>query len=883
MQIPDLDFKRAALLDVHELAKLLNTNLNNGLTAKEAESRFTRFGANIISNKKDKSAIDIFIKQFKNPLVYILIFAFVLSATFFSAMDAAVIFLALALNVGVGFFQERKADNIYKNLSEELTDKASVLRDAKMQKIDAKHLTVGDIVILEAGKKVPADARVFDVQNLKVDESALTGESKPVEKKENIDDVLELSDASTLVFAGTLITDGMAKAIVYKVGDKTEFGKIAQAIDTDEKAQTPIQKQIAKLSRIIATVMIFVSVSIVALAFSRGMPIEDIALLTIALAVASIPEGLPAAISVALAVGMERILKKGGLVKYPAAAEALGSVDFILTDKTGTLTSGNMRLVNIKTISTLNKKEFELNLDVKETLKLAVLASDAFVEIDENQKASVHGRPIERAILSAGIENDLRQDTLFANGFGRLDFVPFSSQRRFAISLNKDPERGHKVILSGAPEALIELSEFVLQDGQSVKFTDEMKKELYKKQEEYSKQALRLTAVAFSYSSNISEELKNPQGKKMPMIFAGLLLFEDEIRDSAISAVEDAKKMGTEVLMVTGDHSTTALAIAQKVGIANSPEQVIKGVEFEKLKDKEILSLINGPRKKRVFARMLPNHKKRLAQVLQKAGNSIAMTGDGINDAPALSIANIGIAVESGTDVAKAAADMILLKSSFASISFAIKEGRRVLVNIYKTIIYLLSTAVGEVVLIAVALLFGGPVPLLPSQLLWHNIIEGGLMNFPFAFDKDVKNTGRLAKDKEDFERKNYLFTAYLAVVFPSVLLFLYAFMLQLKYDITHLRTVLFVTFSTTGFFLALSLKNVYKPVWKTKLFSNPYLNIALSVNMILLLVVFAFEFTRNFLGISIPNKFDIYLILAAALFKWFAIEFGKWLFFKTG
>ncbi len=875
-----LEIENAHSKNKDVLIDALNTNQETGLSTNEAQKRLEVFSYNIAVSGRDKGAFDILIKQFKNPLILILLFAVFLSSVFSSLTDALIILFALLVNVLIGFLQERKAGKIFEALSKHLDEKVTVIRNANKTLIDSKELVPGDIVLLEAGKKVPADLRILEAKHLKVDESVLTGESEPVEKKDTVcPENTELHNRENMLYAGTLILDGLAKAVTVYTAENTEFGKIAKESKLDNEEKTPVQKKVEKLSKIIAGAMVVVSAVIVALAYIQGLGFSELLLLVVALAVAAVPEGLPAAIAAALAVGMERILRRGGLVKYPAAAEALGSVDYILTDKTGTLTSGQMNMIRKIPFACIGKSNCVDTSDETEIIKAAVLVSDAYLE-KTTDGVKIHGRPIEKAIISSGMEQGFRQDEMFESLYTRLDFIPFSSARRFAVSLNKDPNFEKVAYLSGAPETLIEKSNFVLLNGESVKFTDDMKKRFLDLQSELSAKSYRITAAAKAHTDNL-DIFKSDKNEYPAIVFLGLMVFEDEVRDSAIRAVQDAQKMGTEVLMLTGDNKYTALAIARRVGIADDEQQVILGSDFENMNEGEVFNAIQRTDKPlRVFARMLPKHKKHLINILQRHDSAVAMTGDGINDAPALSLANIGIAVESGTDVAKSAADMILLKSSFESISFAIKEGRRVLLNIYKTIVYLLSTSVSETILIGVALSFGGPLPLLPSQLLWHNLIEGGLMNFPFAFDKETKNTDVLSKNKKGFERRNYIFTAYLAILFSSLLLFAYAFMLYMNFSIEAIRTVLFVTFSTSGFFLALSLRNIFKPVFMSNLFSNPYLNVALAVNIFLLIVAFAFEPLRNILGIHIPSNFELVIILSIALVKWVGIELIKFFLF---
>ncbi len=879
----NIKIEKAYAKEAKDLLQILATDMNKGLSEPEAKKRLEEFGKNKIQKKKERTSLEIIIAQLSNPLVVILIFAFAMSYLLFSKVDAAIVLAAIVLNVFIGYMQEKKASGIFKKLESKIEKTLSVLRDGKEQSIVAEDLVPGDIVFIEAGKSIPADLYILESQNLKVDESALTGESVAVDKEVTVlDEETPLHKRKNILFAGTLVLDGLAKALVIRTADNTELGKIADDVDVSYESNTPIQKKMAKLSQIIAISIASISIALVLLAIYRGYEIKEAVFLVIALAVAAVPEGLPAAISVALAVGMERILKKGGLVKYPAAAESLGSVDYILTDKTGTLTSGKMSLSQLRSYgSSFENENQNLSQDQLSILRAATLASDAYFELKDG-KLVAHGRPIEKAIILKAQEKGLNQKEMFENGFERLDFIPFSSARRFAVSLNRDKDFGTRAYLSGAPETLLALSKYLFFNGETVLFDEEKKKEFNDLQSRLSSEGKRLTAVAMTNVASL-DDFKKGSYEDLKITFLGFLVFEDAVRESVPPAIDAAHKMGLKVLMLTGDNKETAIAIAKKSNILNendSNESAILGIDFEKLSDKEVLRRVEKKNGLRVFARMLPRHKKRMMSILQNAGYSVAMTGDGINDAPALSVANIGIAVESGTDVAKAAADMILLKGSFASISFAIKEGRRVLSNIYKIIVYMLSTSFGEMVLISVALIFGGPLPLLPSQLLWHNIVEGGLMNFPFAFDKETKNTGRLAKDKDEFEKKHFIFAAYLAVIFSSLLLLAYLYMLQHSASIESIRTVMFVTLSTSGFFLALSLRNVFKPFWRSKPFSNTYLNIALAVNIFLLLLTFLIEPLRNILGLVVPGVFEIEIIVVIALLKWLGIELTKYFIF---
>ena len=601
----------------------LGVKLDCGLSSAEAKKRVEKFGLNVFDDKKKLSAFLILLRQLKNPLIFILVFAFFASVFISSYKEAVVILLAILINVLIGFYQEFKAQKIFVHLSNALKIKTLVLRDCKKQKIDSKFLVPGDIIILSAGNKVPADALIVESENLIIDESVLSGESEPQDKKA----VDKLADGEfepeNILYSGTLVADGYAKAVVFATGERSFWGKLTKETKSTKKDKSPSEKRIEKISKYITYIMTLVLALTVFLAVLRGMPFYDLILLAIALAVSAIPEGLPAAILSTLAVGMERILKKGGLAKSTSAAETLGVVDYILTDKTGTLTEGKMSLVGFYPFSsTQNKKskDAELDKDAFEILRAAILASDGTIEKTEN-KLSFHGRPIEQAILKKATELDLYQDKLFDSGFTRLDFQPFSSERRFAVSLNNF--KGKKVLFfSGAPESLIEISSLVRFDSKDIVFDKDKKDAMLLLQEHLSKKALRLTAAAYAILPG-SKTIESIDYSKLNIVFLGFMAFEDPVREDVPDSIKEAKKLGVEVLMLTGDNQFTALSVAKKSGIISENEnKFILGADVERYRDDEILKIINE-NKVKVFARMLPKHKKKIARILKENKKTI--------------------------------------------------------------------------------------------------------------------------------------------------------------------------------------------------------------------------------------------------------------------
>ena len=568
--------------------------------------------------------------------------------------------------------------------------------------------------------------------DLSVDESILTGEWAPVAKHAHtIVSEIEVAEKLNMLWGGTLISGGRAEGIVVKTGQKTKLGDFSKYLSL-ESIETPLQKAVKKIALFILLLVGVSLVGILVLGFFAGIPFVELVFIGAAISIAAIPNGLPATVTVVLAVGMSSVLKKGGLIRNLLAAETLGATTWILTDKTGTLTEGNMKLSSIvtgynKTISMLKKSSTEL----ERVLEATLLCSDS-TNISEGGELKFDGNPIDRAVSRAGIELDIKRQNLEALT-PRVAYLPFSSKRGFSASIN-NTEDGLTLYSTGSPEKILKFSnKYINANGEVVELDTDSRLKIKESFKNEAKAGKRIIAAGFKQTdrdSFLEERMgETPEDEVKGLIFLALLVFEDPVRASVNESIEFIKNANVDVTIVTGDNANTALYIAKETGIYKDKAQVITGKDFNSLEDKQILE---AARAGAVFARMAPENKLRLLIILQKDGEVVAMTGDGVNDAPTLQHAAIGIAVGSGTEVAKESSDLILLKNNFSTITDAIIEGRKIITNIRKIVIYLLSTSFSEVILVVGAILFGLPVPLLPAQILWANLIEEGIYEFWF-------------------------------------------------------------------------------------------------------------------------------------------------------
>ena len=813
-------------------------------------------------------------RQFASPITLVLIAAALATVFLSHFTDALIIAAALLVNVVMGLVQEGRASKAFEALKKGEARYAVVERGGEPIRIAAEDLVVGDIVMLSTGNAIPADVRLIEVHGLSINESALSGEWMAVEKNtEAAKEDAPLVERSGMAYAGTLVSAGAGKGIVVAIGGDTELGQIAMELGKKDESVTPLMRDIRQVARFILGAVSVVIVGIIVLGLLRGLPLDETIFTAIALAVASVPEGLPAAVTVVLALGMERILKSGGLVRNLLAAETLGTTSIILTDKTGTLTEGRMTLEMFVTRNgtATDAPEEEPNV----LLRGAVLASNAYVEerpeapVDE--KLVVHGRPIEQAIVMSGLKNGIAQHVLLKE-LPRLDELHFDSSRRFGGMLVDDGGKSVAYI-TGAPELFLSTIHTIA-DGTRTHFEDALSKA--------AQEGKRVIAVAraeasrgkFPNEADLLEFLASGE-------FLGLLVFSDVIRPEAKDAIAEMKSAGARVIMLTGDNPETALSIARAVRIADDEERAYTGVELSSLSDAELLELL---RSHTVFARVAPAEKLRIANVLKDAGEVTAMTGDGVNDAPALRAAAIGIALGSGTDVAKEASDLVLLDNGFSVITAAIREGRRLRDNFKKIFAYMLSTNFSEVVLITFSLIFGLPLPILATQVLWSNLIEGGLMNFAFAFEPLYPDAmKRNPKDPENarvLSPKLIKLIVLVGSITATVLIVIYLYLLSIKLPIEQIQTLMFVAVSVNCIFMAFSMKSFGTPLWKLPLFSNRFLLISLFASTALLLAALYVPFLQKLVHVTEPTPLQLLILVGFGLFNLATIELAKWVLF---
>lgn len=877
---------------IPRIVSQFDTNLETGLSLHRIEELRSKYGANIFETEKEEGIFKKILKQFKSPLVYILLIAGIVTLFLQEFIDTFVIFIVLFINVVVGTFQEERASRAFEKLNRSQEQFAIVIRDGKKAMIPSEELVPGDIITIESGYHVPADMRIFEEKGLMINEAALTGEWVAVTKDiEPRKESAPIAEQFNMAWMGTLVAAGYGKGVVVATGNNTEVGKIAKHLGRVEESPTPLQQSIKRLTRSLLYIIGISLVSIILLGMYRGESLGILLLTAIAVAVAAMPSGLPAAVTVVLALGMESILKRGGLVRNLLAAETLGATTVILTDKTGTLTQGKMKLSELHSLASLKthaRVKQEKSIDNKELLKAAVLASEAFIEeaYDAPKKLTVHGRPIERAIILEGLEQGLSQEDLKENN-ERLDFLHFESSRRFGISLNRrNRSVKQRLYISGAPEVLLEHSTHVYLSGKKI-LLDKEKREIFDiAQQHRSRDGMRLIGIAYrdvDWKKLPDEcELEKCVSVAKDLTFMGLLVFDDPIRSDVPEAIAIVKRAGARVIMLTGDNPDTAQKIARDVGIATEYDTVLLGDEIRHYDDDELFKAIKTTP---VFARVLPEQKLRIARLLKSKNEIVAMTGDGINDAPALRSANIGIAVGSGTEVAKEASDIILINDSFSIIVAAIEEGRKIIDNLKKITAYLLSTSFSEVFVIGVALIVGAPLPLLPSQILWANIIEEGLMSFAFAFEKPEK--GIMKRDPHSSRARNILtkelnlLIIIIASITGAFLIGLYFILLRLNLPIEEVRTFMFAALSLDSIFFAFSLKSLQRPVWKINLFDNWYLVAALTLSVLLLVGALTLPPLQLLLSLTSLSGFEMLALLGIGLFNLITIEITKYFIFE--
>ena len=716
---------------IQELTQQLKTNPEKGLSENEALSRLKQYGPNQLEQKPGKSLLRMFAEQLNNALIYVLFAAVIVTVMLQEYIDAVIILVVIAVNAVLGVYQEKKASKALESLQQLTFPKSTVKRDGKITEIDASELVPGDLVMLQAGQLITADLRLTESKSLQVEESALTGESVPVDKdaSEMVNgSEMPIGDRINMAFMNTTVTHGRGEGVVVATGMQTEIGKIANLIGDHLQNKTPLELKMAQLGRLLSWAAGGICVFIILLSLLQGRDLAEMFLTAVSLAVASIPEGLVAIVAVVLSMGVSRMSKNNAIVKKLPAVETLGSVNMICTDKTGTLTQNKMTVTQVVTsegaVEIIRGQENKAIETVQLLAKGMVLASDATLDGDQST-----GDPTEIALLM--LADDLMLDRKqLRKAFQRVSELPFDSVRKMMSVLVKNKEQ-YFVFTKGALGSLLKISTHFLSEGQPVPMTDEHRDFIKSQADGLSDQALRTLALGYKVSNS---EIPAEEMEK-DLIFIGLTGMLDPPREEARPSIEKARKAGITTIMITGDHKNTAFAIGAELGIASDRKEVLSGTELDKIPEDKWQEILE---KYRIFARVSPEHKVKIVNALKKGGNIVSMTGDGVNDAPSLQAADIGIAMGiTGTDVAKGAADIILTDDNFSTIVKAVEQGRNIYSNIKKAVIFLLTCNLGEVVAMIGCLLLGWPAPLLATQLLWINLVTDSLPAIALGMDPD--------------------------------------------------------------------------------------------------------------------------------------------------
>lgn len=860
-------------MDADDAVKALESSAD-GLSEGEAKSRLQKYGYNELQEKKKTPQWILFLNQFRDILIIILIIAAVISAFLGEALDAAVIVLIVVINAAIGFAQERRAEKALDALKKLASKQAQVIRGKETKIIDARELVPGDIIILNVGDRIPADARILEQFNLKADESVLTGESVPSEKSAAATKEAAVAERHNMLFSGTTVVYGRCTAVIVETGMRTEFGKIAALLQQEKEEKTPLQEKLEVFGKHLGLVILAITALIFAGGSLQGRDVLEMFLTAVSLAVAAIPEGLPAVVTITLAIGLLRMAKRNAIVRKLASVETLGSTTVIASDKTGTLTVNQMTVrklyVNGETIDVTGEgydtggkfiragKEAVPDEGVKLLLAAGLLCNDARIG-----KEAI-GDPTEAALLvSAGKAKmpDLREK------YRRVAEAPFDSERKM-MSVICETEEGGVMYSKGAVEEILGRCSGVHEDGRTDRLTEDEKKRILKINEQFAKSALRVLAFA-------TKKVKD--GKRViekDMIFVGLQAMIDPPRPEVKAAIQKCRDAGISVVMVTGDHKETAIAVANELEMLGS-RKALTGAELDKLNDDEYMKVVEDVA---VYARVSPEHKVRITEALKRKGHIVAMTGDGVNDAPALKKADIGIAMGiTGTDVTKEASSMVLTDDNFATIVAAVEEGRGIFDNIRKFVNYLLAANIGEVAIIFTTILLNLPLPLLPIQLLWVNLVTDGLPALALGVEpaeKDIMKRRPRDPRERVMNRESLHFILFAGFLMAAATLV--QFYIELSTEgLEKARTVAFTTVVIVEMFIAMNARNSL-PLHRIGIFKNRKLLLAILSSLALQLAVVYIPFLNPIFD-TVPITTDEWLgILAVSLLVFLAIEARK-------
>jgi Ca2+-transporting ATPase len=878
-------------LPAAEVADSLGTSFDAGLASAEAERRLQEHGPNELEAARAAGPWKLFVGQFKNVLILILLVAVALSIALGHATEAVVIAAIVVLAAVLGFVQEYRAERAIEALGQMAAPTATVLRDARERDVPARELVPGDVLVLHPGDRISADARLAEAVNLQVEESALTGESQPVEKQvDEVPDVeVPVGDRFDMVYAGTAVTYGRGRALVVATGMATQFGGIARLLETIERTKTPLQVSLDRVAMVLARAAIVVVLLVVSLGLVRGQPFLDMLLFGTALAVAVVPEALPAVITISLTLAAQRMARRNALVRRLAAIETLGSVSVICTDKTGTLTRDEMtvrKLLAAGQTYTLSGAGYDLEGDVRldgrpaapseavlEVLRAGVLASDAHLLRGDDGRTEARGDPTEAALLVAAAKAGLDRDEL-EERFPRVDEIPFTSESKRMTTLHDGPD-GRVAYAKGAPEVILRACTRQLTAEGETPLDEDARAELAHAARELASDALRVLAVARRAGATRDTA-------ETDLTFLGLVGMLDPPRPEARPAVETCLRAGITPVMITGDHPLTAEAIARELGILTDGRTVTGG-ELDELDDDALEREIESIQ---VYARVSPEHKLRVVTALQHKGHVVAMTGDGVNDAPALKKADIGVAMGiTGTDVAQEAASMTLTDDNFASIVAAVEAGRGVFANIRKYLMYLLAANLGEIGLLLGASLLGRPLPLSAVQILYVNLATDGLPALALSVDpqeRDLMRRTPRSRQAGIFTRPVVTLIAAGGVWSAIVTLTLFTTALSAGWALEEAMTMTFATLVFIEFFKAYSFRSDRSSV-VVRPFANRWLNLAVLWELTLLLLVVNVPLLQDAFGTQSLSVGGWAVVVGSAFTIVPVLEAAKAVLRKTG
>ncbi len=858
--------------NIQDVLKDTNSDPLNGLTSEEVEKRQKEFGANKLASQKKQTLFQLFIAQINDVLIYILIAAAVISALVGETSDAIIVAVIIILNAVIGIIQESKAEHSLEALKNLSAPKTIVKRDGELKEVSSEDIVPGDIIIIDAGRYIPCDLRLIETANLKIEESALTGESVPVDKDATLileDKNVPLGDQKNMAFMSTLVSHGRGIGVAVATGMTTEIGKVASLLKESKKELTPLQRKLEHLGKLLGIVALGICSLIFFIGLLQKRDLFEMFLTAISLAVAAVPEGLPAIVTIVLALGVQRMIKENAIIRKLPAVETLGSVNIVCSDKTGTLTQNKMTVTKYFTDNLLDEiDKMDINNPTHKLLiENLMLCNDA--TFSENSRT---GDPTEIALLDAGVKFNLFKDEL-EKIHTRINEAPFDSDRKLMSTVNKYNDEFY-VMTKGAVDNLIKICNTAYINGKVIPLTEDIKTSFLNAASDMSKEALRVLGAAYKKVNNAHIEI---DALEKDLTLIGLVGMIDPPRLEVKDSIALCKKAGISTVMITGDHKATAFAIAKSLDITQDENETISGVELDALSEEELNNKIDNLK---VFARVSPEHKVKIVKAFKSKDNIVSMTGDGVNDAPSLKIADIGVAMGiTGTDVAKGASDMILTDDNFSTIVSAIEEGRNIYNNIKKSILFLLSCNLGELISIFFAILLGWSSPLRSIHILWINLVTDSLPALSLGIDpKDKSVMNEKPRDpNENILTDSVYFLVLNALLIGSLTLIAFQIGITMYSDsLMHAQTMAFMVMSISQLIHSLNLRSMNKSIFKVGLFTNKPLISSILVGILLQSIILFTPALRDIFKVYLLNSYDWMWIIILSLMPLLLNEAAK-------